>query len=408
MNLVSWNSAIQIKKRSIPESSNAKDRLWHEVARPACYEELIGNEKAIQQTESWFQEALTNRGASSCLFVHGESGTGKSTAVSIIAQKHGFQAVTTYADRSRTPARLEGVFREASLYGSKGVVVLDDFEIFLFESTSLRVLSKLLRQLLSPAENGTDRSRCLIIIISNSKHKIFGSLQDISTIVRFETLRPAEIHTIFNRLAARVRHHSYVPPMASYLSSVSSSGTITQGVQQLQLLFTGNTMAEFVPRPRRKKQKTITDPNQSPSKASNNRDCISYLWSDVYTDKILEHLVDEKFNSGRIIERLIGFERGRLDIVGHQLHDEYARRMASTEGLRHISDVISMSDTNRIENHQDGLYEGENRDNWSANDIAFVSFIASGVVAIKEKKRKDACWSRKSHVRLSKCYPIII
>ena len=395
-------------KRSHPESSNAKDRLWHEVARPTCYEELVGNEKAIQKTENWFRQALINRGASSCLFVHGESGTGKSTAVSIIAQKHGFRAVTTYADRSRTPARLEGVFREAGLHGSKGVVILDDFEIFLSESTSLRVLSKLLRQLLTPDESTIDRSRCLIIIISNSKHKIFGSLQDISTMVRFEPLRPREIHTIFNRLASRVRDHSYVPPMASYLSSISSSGTITQGVQQLQLLFAGNMMSEFVPKPKRRKQKTTTDPNQTPTKTSNNRDCITYLWSDVYTDKILEHLVDEKFQSERIIERLLGFERGRLDIVGNQLHDEYARRMASTDELRHIADVISMSDTNRMENHQDGLYDGENRDSWSANDIAFVSFVASGVVAIKKSTRKDACWSRKSHARLSKSYPIII
>jgi len=408
MNLVSWNSAIQIKRRSPPENLDEKNRLWHDVARPTCYEELIGNEKAIQQTENWFREALVNRRASSCLFVHGESGTGKSTAVSIISQKYGFQAVTTYADRSRTPARLEGVFREAGLHGSKGVVVLDDFEIFLSESTSLRVLSKLLRQLLSPVENTRDCSRCLIIIISNSTHKIFGSLQDISTMVRFETLRPEEMNTIFNRLASRVRHHSYVPPMASYLSSISSSGTITQGVQQLQLLFTGNTMTEFVPKPKRKKQKTNADPDNIPSKARNNRDCISYLWSDVYTDKILNHLVDEKFQSGRIIERLVGFERGRLDIVGNQLHDEYARRMASTEELRHIADVISMSDTNRMKNHPDGLYDGENRDSWSANDVAFVSFVASGVVAIKEKSRKDACWSRKSHTRLSKCHPIII
>lgn len=414
MNLVSWNSAIQIKRRPPPENVNTADKLWNEIASPSCYRELVGNEKAIREIENWFRDASADLLASSCLFVHGESGTGKSTVVSMIANKFKFQAVTTYADRSRTPARLEGVVREAGVHGSRGVVVLDDFEIFLSETTSLRVLSKLLRQLLSAGDNNGSRSRCLFIIISNSKHKLFGSLQDISTIIRFERLQPKEINKIFNRLAWRVREHSYVPPMASYLSSIASSGTITQGVQQLQLLYAGNTMAKFIARPNRKKQKLAGDSdkkqnqNQVANAIDNNRDCISYLWSDIYTDKILEHLVDDKFQRGRIVDRLIGFERGRLDIVGAQLHDEYARRMTSMEQLRGVAEVISMSDTNRMENHEDGLYDGENSDSWSANDISFVSCVACGVVAIKGQARRDQFWSRKPHTRLLKCQAIVI
>ena len=42
-------------------------------------------------------------------------------------------------------------------------------------------------------------------------------------------------------------------------------------------------------------------------------------------------MVDDKFQRGRVIDRLVGFERGRLDIVGRQLHDEYARRMNSID-----------------------------------------------------------------------------
>lgn len=414
MNLVSWNSAIQIKRRPPPENLNKAEKLWCDVVRPSCYHELIGNEKAIEATESWFREASFNLQASSCLFVHGESGTGKSTAVSMIAKKFKFEAVTTYADRSRTPARLEGVVREAGVHGSRGVVVLDDFEIFLSETTSLRVLSKLLRQLLGAGENNGSRSRCLFIIISNSKHKLFGSLQDISTIVRFERLQQKEINQIFNRLSSRVRKHSYVPPMASYLSSISSSGTITQGVQQLQLLYTGNTMPKVFKKrsPKRQKIAQACDRKRNQKHVSkittNNRDCISYLWSDIYTDKILQHLVDDKFQSGRTIDRLIGFERGRLDIVGAQLHEEYARRMTSMDQLRDVAEVISMSDTNRMENHEDGLYDGENRDSWSANDISFVSFVACGVVAIKGQMRRDQSWSRKPHTRLFKCQALIM
>ncbi|CAM9109354.1 unnamed protein product [Ectocarpus sp. 12 AP-2014] len=159
MNLVAWNSAIQIRKRSPPESANTSDKLWCEVACPVCYKELVGNEEATRRIDDWFFDALSHPDKSACLFLHGESGTGKSTAFAMVAQRHKFEAVTTYADQSRTPARLEGVVREAGVHGSRGVVVLDDFEIFLSETTSLRVLSKLLRQLLSAGDSNGSRSR---------------------------------------------------------------------------------------------------------------------------------------------------------------------------------------------------------------------------------------------------------
>lgn len=409
MNLVSWNSAISIRKRSPSKSDKrrAPSKLWCEIARPRSYEDLVGNAAAILATEQWFQAASQNNRASSCLFVHGESGTGKSTTVSIIAKRFGFEAVATYADQSRTPARLEGVVREAGVYGSRGVVILDDFEIFLSETTSLRVLSKLLRQLLATGGHGhiNNTHRCLFIIISNSKHKFFGALQDISTIVRFERLQPTEIFKIFSRLASRVRDHSHVPPMASYLSSASSSGTITQGIQQLQLLYADNPMTDLVFRHQRKRRKTCATPSGGKSYI---RDCISYLWSDIYTDKILIHMVDDKFKTNRVIDRLVGFERGRLDMVGRQLHDEYARRMNSVTQLRDVAEMISMSDTNRIEVHEDGLHDSENKESWSANDISYVSFIACGVVAIKGHKRRDQSWSRKPHTRLLKRQEVVI
>lgn len=408
MNLVAWNSAIQIRKRSPNENFSTADKLWYETASPRCFEELVGNKRGIQEIEEWFMQASSNLHASSCLFVHGESGTGKSTAVSLIAQKFKFQAVTTYADRSRTPARLEGVVREAGVHGSSGVVVLDDFEIFLSETTSLRVLSKLLRQLIHASDNNLSRSRCLFVIICNSKHKLFGSLQDISKIVHFERLQPTEINKIFTRLASRVKRHSYVPPMASYLSSISSAGTITQGLQQLQLLYAGNTMAKFVNRPRRKKQKTSSEAKPNSLQNQNSRDCISYLWSDIYTDKILEHLVDDRFQGGLVVDRLMGFERGQLDLLGGQLHDDYARRMTSVEKLRDVAESMSMSDTNRIEIHDDALYDGENKDSWSVNEISFVSFVAHGILVTKGQGRRDQSWSRKPHTRLLKCNALII
>lgn len=406
MNLVSWNSAISIRKRDGEGSTGLgaaekNSRLWCDVARPTSRDGLVGNERAVRATESWFRAASCDPRASSCLFVHGESGTGKSTAVSLIAEELGFEVVATYADQSRTPARLEGVVREAGVHGPRGVVVLDDFEMFLSETTSLRVLSKLLRQLLG--EGGGRDSRCLFVIISNSTHKCFGALQDISTIVRFERLRTAEVFRIYTRLAARVRSHSYVPPMALYLSSVTSSGTITHKIQQLQLLYADNTATNFAPRPKRQKtSKRGCDPIESVGRSSNGVDCISYLWSDTYTDKILEHMIDDRFDRSRVVDRLVGFERSRLDIVRGQLHEEYVQRVCSMEQLRHVSESISLADTMRIEVHEDGLHDGENKESWSENDVWFICNIARGVVAIKGRERRNQSWSRKPHARLSR------
>ncbi len=404
MNLVSWNSAIQIRKRPQREHVNDRSKLWSQIICPATHHELVGNAEAVRATEEWFRAASTNEDASSCLFVHGESGTGKSTTIATIAKTFGFEAVTTYAEQSRTPARLEGVVREAGVHGSRGVVVLDDFEIFLSETTSLRVLSKLLRKLLGGGGGGNNNgSRCLFIIISNSKHKLFGALQDVSTIVRFERLQQRDLNQIFTRLAVRVRHHSYVPPMAAYLSSISSSGTITQGVQQLQLLYSGHKANDTIYRTKRKKLCT-----GSSGIARNNRDCISYLWSDIYTDKILHHMMSDNFQSERVLDRLGEFERGRLDVVGSQLHEEYAKRMASMGQLRDVAEAISMSDTNRMEVHPDSLYDGENRRSWSANDILYLSFVAYAVVAVKGQQRKDQSWSRKPHARLPRTHALTL
>ena len=227
--------------------------------------------------------------------MHGESGTGKSTAVSIIAKRFGFEAVATYADQSRTPARLEGVVREAGVHGSRGVVVLDDFEIFLSETTSLRVLSKLLRQLLGTGGQGQGHGninnssrRCLFIIISNSKHKLFGALQDISTIVRFETTAAdGNLQDIQSRgvkgQGPLVRAPDGIVPFVSveFGDHHAGNSAATALVRRLpDDRFCSQTPTQET------KRRSATP---SVGTIQNNRDCISYLWSDIYTDKILDH-----------------------------------------------------------------------------------------------------------------------
>lgn len=401
MNLVSWNNSIQIKKRKKFDDIPDEDKLWTNLITPRSIPDLIGNTEAIDQIKNFFHGAEENRLGSACLFLHGESGTGKSTSVSVVAREMGFHTVHTYADQQRTPVRLEGVVREAGIYGYSGVVVLDDFEIFLSETASLKLLSKFLRGLI---KDKSTSSRCLFVIISNSTHKLFQSLQEVSTVVEFKRLSRMEMQRVFNRVQKRVRGHSYVPPMAAFLASSSCSGTITQGVQQLQFMYSKNKEPRFVRRPRDKKKR---DKKNGTLSTANNRDSVTYLWSDMYTDKMLSHITDKNFNRDKVMERLMGFGKDKLDILSDQVHKEYPRRVA-IGGIKNVNKMskvagdISLSDINRIEVHEDGLFDGENKEKWSENDVNFVSGITSAVLELKGLQERDITRRKKQKVRINK------
>ncbi len=403
MNLVSWNSSIQIIPRVKENTSKSEHSLWVDLVSPVDHTKLVGNEGPIKEIEEWFKKAKNNKTKSYCLFVHGESGTGKSTTVSLIGKKFGFNSIHTYADKQRTPVKLEGVVREAGIYGTDGVVILDEFEIFLQETTSLKVISKFLGGMV---KSGKSNNRCLFVIISNSLHKTFSSIQDMSTIVEFNKLSRESMQTVFNRLTCKVRSHSYIPPMAAFFASMSCSGSITQGVQQLQFMYYKNKEPKFSKRPRKK---TKTSKKSVTIKDKNNRDSISYLWCDIYTDKMLDHLTDGKFNRSHIMERLMGFGKDRLDLLGSQVFTEYPKRIrtSSLENLKKMSrviDSIGLADINRVEVHEDGLYDGENRDKWSENDISYVSGVTNAILELKGLNRTDISLSKrnKSKIKLKR------
>lgn len=400
MNLVSWNNAIQITKRNTIEPTPNESLLWTDLITPKTTSELIGNRGPIDQIKRFFREAGDDEERSSCLFIHGESGTGKSTSLSVIAKDMGFHTVHTYADKQRTPVRLEGVVREAGMYGGSGVVVLDDFEIFLSETASLKLLSKFLRSIVKDKKGS---SRCIFVIISNSTHKLFGAIQEVSTVVEFKRLDRGDMQKVFNRVQRKVMKHSYVPPMAAFFASSSCAGTITQGVQQLQFMYSSNKEPKFVRRPHKKRK---VSPKRGIS-VENKRDCITYLWSDMYTDRMLDHLTDKDFGRENVVNRLMGFGKDKLDILACQVHAEYPSRIATgsmenMEKLDSISGSISLSDINRIEVHEDGLFDGENKEKWSENDINFVTGVTSSVLELKGFQKREIARRKKSRYRITK------
>ena len=394
MNLVSWDSAIQLIPRVKKMSTQPEYDLWCDVMSPVDHKELVGNIGPLQEVEKWFLNAKNNSTKSYCLFVHGESGTGKSTTVSLIGKKLGFTSIHTYADKQRTPVKLEGIVRESSIYGQSGVVILDDFEIFLQETTSLKTISKFLGGLI---KSGYSEQRFLFVIISNSLHKMFSPIQELSTIVKFDRLDQNSMQRIFNKLTNRVKKHSYIPPMASFFASMSCSGSITQGVQQLQFMYYHNKEPVVTKRPRKRPRK---EDKQVGIKSKNNRDSISFLWCDIYTDKMLDHLTNSSFERSAVMDRLMGFGKDRLDLIGTQVYLEYPKRITSSSHgnlikMSNIIDSIGLADINRMEVHEDGLYDGENKDIWADSDISYIASITSSILDLKGLHAREISCSRR-------------
>lgn len=394
MNLVSWDSAIQIVPRVHEVSTQPEYDLWCDLMTPVDHKELIGNTGPIQEVEKWFVNAKNNNTTSYCLFVHGESGTGKSTAVSLIGKKLGFTSIHTYADKQRTPVKLEGVVRESSIHGQSGVVILDDFEIFLQETTSLKTISKFLGGLI---KSGYSENRFLFVIISNSLHKMFSPIQELSTIVQFDKLDQNSMQRIFNKLTLRVKKHSYIPPMASFFASMSCSGSITQGIQQLQFMYYHNKEPKFTKRPSKRPKKEY---KQVGITSKNNRDSISFLWCDIYTDKMLDHITNNSFERSDVMDRLMGFGKDRLDLIGTQVYIEYPKRITSSSNgnlmkMGNIIDSIGLADINRMEVHEDGLYDGENKDKWADSDISYIASVTSSILDLKGLQSRDTSCSRR-------------
>lgn len=371
MQNVNWGPIVQVVKRTQVDV-NDKYRNWCDVIQPMYEKNLIGNTYAIKSIDSWFSKYKSN-GKSGMLFVHGESGTGKSTSVDILSKKHGFQSIHTFADQQRTPAKLEGIIRQASMFKNKGLVILDDFEIFLSETTSLRVLSKFMRDLIYKVNVS---SRVLFVIISNNTDSVFSPLQDLSTVVNFEPLTANDMFKVFRRLTLKVRGSSYVPPMAAYFASRTCPGNITQGVQQLQFMY-GN-----LKEPKRRSKKRKASKISLITKIE--RDPVTYLWAEMYSSKMFEQFVSGKFTMDKIYNRFSEFGKDRLDIIGQQVYTEYLSRFKSSsvdslDRMWKCIDSMSKSDIHRPEVLEDGLYTSENKDNWSSVDLNYVCSISDSL-----------------------------
>ena len=140
--------------------------------------------------------------------IHGPPGTGKTTAVKLLAKENGFQLVDTKADTPRTCQKMSNIIRKVSIYGEKGILLLDDAETFISETSGTKYLTKLIK---------SNTYKFGVILIINQIDTSLENIACISTVVKFDKLSAKDTYNIFQKITSRVSKFAMVPPFASYI-----------------------------------------------------------------------------------------------------------------------------------------------------------------------------------------------
>lgn len=369
---VDWGGAIVVKSKPQVGKSINESKLWTSLIHPKKVSDIVGNSSQIEEITNWFVRRQFGRQQSKCLLIHGPSGVGKSSIVDLIARQNGFSLVHTHADIQRTCQKMNNLFKKVSIIGKSGVLVLDDAETFIQETSGTRYLSKTLRSM----DYG-------IIIIVNEIDSSLENIRDISTVVKFNKLSQRETYKLFRRVTAKVSEHSYVPPMASYFISGGSVGNILQSVNQLQLLYQ-DTKKPILNKNKRKRTICTLDRPQVKSK----KDCGIHMWANTYRRSSIDHILSEE----DVSDTLMNMSKDFLGNLGNNVYREYINyfgngSVSSIEDLERCISHISISDTHRPEVHDDRLYNGENSSRWVEDDLNYVIHTIGSLNILKGRKK---------------------
>jgi len=369
--IVDWGRSISIKikeHRKISPSTH----LWTDVMCPKKISSLEGNSQALSSIREWFVNRQCDN-ESGFLFINGPSGVGKSSAVRIISEEYGFTLIHTFADIPRTPQKMDGILSEVSMVEG-GILVLDDFEAFLKETSSLKYLSKLFR---------SHRKRLMIIMICNEVDSSFLPMKRVSTCVEFDKLPTDSISSIINRLSVNTRGVCYIPPMDTYFMASNSSGNAYQIINQIQFMYSWTR----VPPPLGKRKRVVkTGPKLQKIDSKSKNDSSTRMFFTVYKSSS----VDGFLQDDKLLESMDNMNRDFLEMLGDNLHIEYPKyfhngTLDSMKSISECMDNISLADSNRPDIHQDGMYESENSQKWVEDDMNFVVCIHESLASLKTR-----------------------
>ena len=402
---VDWGSSLVLKARQRDEH-RAQTQLWSELCRPLNTGQLEGNTAAISEMKAWFEHRLRVDSGDACLVVKGPSGVGKSTAVALCAEERGFHVEHTYANVSRTPQKMEAILRKLTMHSQRSVLVLDDFESFIAETTSIRDIVKFARAALRGEGVGQAKAQT-IVIVCNAMDKTFEPIFGASTVIEFELAEPSHVQRVLQKAARKVSSFCYVPPMDIFFIAHGSTGDIQHTINQMQ--FSHSTKAKGKTNGKRLLLKSGIDSafrNWSTTHRSTSLDCFC---------KTKDSVIDSIWSMSR------GFH---MDLRDH-LHRDYPlyfhnSTRATLDSMWKVAEEVSACDTSGPE-QEDALYDTENSDLWGRDNTPAVAHISMGIwlthgrrradYASKKKKRKkifsDSWYHNSDVTRKRVTYPVL-
>jgi len=369
--IVDWGRSLRIKAKE-PLKVCPTDNLWVDVMSPKKIPSLQGNNKALSSIREWFVSRQCDE-ESGFLFIHGPSGVGKSSVVRIISEEYGFTLIHTFADIPRTPQKLDGILSEVSMVEG-GILVLDDFEAFLKETSSLKYLSKLFR---------SRKKRLMVIMICNEVDSSFIPMKRVSTCVEFDRLSVSNISNLINRLSVCTRRCCYIPPMDIYFIASNSSGNACQVINQIQFMY---SWTESPPPFNKRRRLLKNSPRLQNIDSETKNDSSTRMFFTVYKSSSVDGFLQDE----QLLESMDNMNRYFLDMLGENLHIEYPKyfhngTLDSMKTISECMDNISLADSNRPGIHEDDLYESENSQKWVEDDMNFVVCIHESLSLLKTR-----------------------
>lgn len=391
MDQVDWGESVSIKKveRRQPEIHH---KQWIELCKPTTSREIRGNRECVETISDWFNHlqcssTATQSSNSPCLFIHGPSGVWKSTAVVLCGSEHGFNVVHTHSDVPRTPQKLDAFLRQVGLGGGRGVLLLDEFESFIKETTSLKWLSRLVHSAKFP-----------VVVISNALDKCFYPIRDVSTVVEFKPYSTTEMYSTLLRLSSKVSGFCHLPPMDCYFISTMCSGNVFQTVNQVQMLYYGSPVLQNKNKKRKKLGKVQGKCMQDSSMK---------MWSNSHRATSVDCFVDRS----DLLESVAEMNREFMTGLGFNLWREYPLYFHNST-LSTLSVVASCADNLSAANcglgsefqEQDRMYESQNSAQWSEDNINFIARVTAALLLLRDRKKNAVERRRKTVKKVFKYY----
>lgn len=303
----------------------------------------------------------------------------------------------------RTPQKLDALLREVAIGDGIGVLLLDEFESFITESSSLKWVLKLIRS------KGTN-CEVPVVMVCNAIDKMFLNISNLSTVVEFLPYTRDELYSTLLLLSSKVRRFCHLPPMDCFFISNMSSGNLCQTVNQLHFLYYRQnsplkTLALGLGKKRqklRKVQSTIVRSHQ---------DSAIKMWSVSHRATSVDCFIDDP----DMLDSVSGMNKDFMTGLGENLSKEYVLYFhnggkTTLDVIASCAENISAADCGLVSDDKDQhrMYESENSSQWAADNVHFMACMCTTIRLLRHKaKNGNILPQRKSMRRNLSLLPVV-